>query len=70
MSDESKKLFRAELESRFGKVWDTTELQEDFTVLGFAWGCAIVENHAGVKGTLEFTHSPRFYYSFVADRGR
>ena len=59
---------RTELESKFGKVWDTAELQEDFKVKGFCYGCVIVERKSDKKlGTLEFTHMPRFYYNFMED---
>jgi hypothetical protein len=35
--------------------WTTSELTEEFTVLGFAYGLCIVERKAdGVRGTLTF----------------
>ena len=56
---------RAELESKHGQVWDTTELQNDFEVLGFAAPFVIVRRRAdGVRGSLMFQHSPRLYHSF------
>ena len=56
---------RAELESQFGQVWDTTQLQNDFEVLGFAAPIVIVKRQSdGVRGSLMFQNSPRFYYSF------
>lgn len=46
--------------------WNTTELQEDFEVLGFGYGYCIVKQKAtGEKGTLDFEHAPRRYYNFV-----
>jgi hypothetical protein len=48
------------------KGWNTTELQEDFEVLGFMWGlCAVRRKADGVKGTLDFDHAPRRYYNFL-----
>ncbi len=58
---------REALESKHGQVWDTAELQEDFTVLAFMAPLVIVENSTGAKGSLEFQASPRFYYNFQAD---
>jgi hypothetical protein len=49
--------------------WTTEELQRDFTVLSFAAPFVVVRRKAdGVHGSMEFTHSPRFYFNFVADR--
>jgi hypothetical protein len=56
---------RAELEAQHGQVWDTSQLQDDFQVLGFAAPFVIVKRKSdGVKGSLMFQHNPRFYYSF------
>jgi len=56
---------RAALEAKYGQVWDTTEVQCDFTVNGFmAPFISIVRKSDGVKGTLVFQHSPRFYWGF------
>ena len=58
---------REELEEQHGQVWNTKELQQDFTVQGFASPCVVVIRKSdGVKGTLEFIHQPRFYFDFVA----
>jgi len=60
---------REELEEQYGQAWDTTELQEDFTVLQFAAPFVIVERKSdGAHGSLVFQHHPRFYYDFsIAD---
>jgi hypothetical protein len=56
---------RAELESKYGQVWDTGQLQDDFQVLGFAAPFVIVRRRSdGVKGSLMFQNDPRYYYSF------
>ena len=57
---------REELEEQHGQVWNTKELQQDFTVQGFASPCVVVIRKSdGTKGTLEFIHQPRFYFDFV-----
>jgi hypothetical protein len=56
---------RETLEAEYGQVWDTQELGRDFEVEGFMAPFVIVKRKAdGVKGSLEFQHSPRFYYNF------
>lgn len=49
--------------------WNTQELQRDFDVIGFAAPFVVVRRKSdGVKGSLEFTHSPRIYFNFVEDK--
>ena len=56
---------RESLERAYGQVWDTDELAQDFEVEGFAAPFVVVIRKAdGVKGSLQFQHSPRFYYAF------
>jgi len=56
---------RAELESKHGQVWNTKELQEDYIVQGFAAPFVLVTRKSdGVKGSLLFSHNPRFYFKF------
>lgn len=48
-----------------GQTWDTTQLQEDFEVIGFSAPYVLVKRRSsGVKGALEFTHNPRVYWNF------
>lgn len=72
---------RAALEATYGadNVWDTDQLSERFEVIGFmapfavvrerttgaAAAHAVVKDGLGRKGTVEFQHSPRFYYNFI-----
>lgn len=57
---------RADLEAKYGQVWTTQEMQVDFSVDGFLAPFVVVTNNAtGKKGTLTFSHSPRFYYDFT-----
>jgi hypothetical protein len=59
---------RAELLKRYPKVWDTSEMQNEFTALGFMAPFVVVQRKSdGKKGSLEFQHSPRFYFNFVLD---
>ena len=56
---------RPDLEAKHGQVWDTDQLKNDFQVLGFAAPLVIVRRRSdGVRGSLMFQNSPRFYYSF------
>jgi hypothetical protein len=58
---------RAVLEAAHGDVWDTEQLSQDFEVIGFMAPLVVVRRRAdGVKGSLQFQHSPRFYFGFVA----
>lgn len=56
---------RLDLETRYGQVWNTNELTEDFEVLGFTAPFVMVRRKSSNKrGSLMFQHSPRFYFSF------
>jgi hypothetical protein len=51
-----------------GDVWSTEALKNDFEVLGFMAPLVIVKRRSdGVKGSLEFTHRPRWYFNWKAD---
>lgn len=56
---------REALEAQHGKVWDTSELSAEFEVTGFLAPFVSARRKAdGVKGSLMFQHSPRFYFGF------
>ena len=56
---------RADLEARFGQVWDTDQLTTDFSVIGFMAPLVVVRRRSdGQKGSLEFQGRPRFYFNF------
>lgn len=60
---------REALEAKHGKVWDTEEMKRDFQALGFAAPYVIVQRRSdGVRGSLKFQASPRFYFGFQADQ--
>lgn len=48
--------------------YDTQQMSALFTVHSFLAPFVVVTRRSdGVKGTLEFTHHPRWYFNFVAD---
>jgi hypothetical protein len=50
------------------KRWDTDALRKEFEVLMFAAPFVVVRRLAdGVRGTMMFTHNPRFYFNFIPD---
>jgi hypothetical protein len=56
---------REALELEHGQVWDTQQLAQDFQVIGYLAPLVVVRRKAdGVKGSLEFQHTPRFYFRF------
>lgn len=60
---------REALEARYGKVWTTQELADQFQILGFlAPICVVKRRTDGVKGSVEFQHCPRFYFNFQEDK--
>lgn len=63
--DEAKRY--VQLVEKWGEnnVFDTDELTENFSVKGFMAPFVVVQRKSdGVKGTLTFTHMPRFYFDF------
>ena len=59
---------RESLEEKYGQVWDTQELTQDFTVEGFLAPFVVVRRKCdGQVGSLEFQHEPRFYFNFIPD---
>ena len=60
---------RQATEAKYGQVWNTQELSADFEVIGFAAPLIVVNRKSdGVKGSLMFQHSPRYYFSFAPDK--
>jgi hypothetical protein len=59
---------REALEARYGQVWDTRQLAEQYEVIGFLAPFVVVRRKAdGVKGSLEFQHHPRLFFNFAPD---
>ena len=64
---DSPDLERERLKLKYGKVWDTKEVQEDFEISGFmAPFVSCTRRKDGKKGALAFQHLPRFYFSFTS----
>ena len=60
---------RKRLEAEYGQVWDAHQLSQDFEILGFMAPYVVVRRRLdGRKSSLEFQHSPRFYFNFVLDQ--
>lgn len=58
-------LTREALEAKHGKVWSTDEMMEEFEAIGFMSPYVVVRMRStGEKGSLEFSHSPRFYFNW------
>ena len=68
MDQSTKTLERVRLTAIHGQVYDTEELRKEFKVVGFlAPYVTVIRQIDGVKGMMEFTHMPRFYFAFHAD---
>ena len=62
---------RKRLEAQYGQVWDMAQLPQEFEVIGFAAPFIVVMRKSDRrKGSLEFQHSPRFYFNFALDSPR
>jgi hypothetical protein len=60
---------RQRLEAMHGKVYGPLELAAEFEVLGFLAPYVVVQRRAdGIRGSLEFSHSPRLYFAFSPDQ--
>lgn len=59
---------REALEAEYGQVWSTDEMRADFEPLGFQAPYIVVRRRAdGVRGSMMFKHSPRFYFAFLPE---
>jgi hypothetical protein len=60
---------RAELEERYGDVWDVEQMRLRYEVIGFAAPLVVVRDRkSGKLGSLEFQGSPRFYFNWQEDK--
>ena len=63
--DAEKEATRLFLEAQYGEVLTTAQMQEKYEVEGFGGGLCVVRRKSdGARGSLDFTHMPRFYHSF------
>lgn len=76
MTDPTEDIRRAMIETgqperdlkRAPQTWSTQEMQRDFEVLGFQAPFVVVRRRSdGQRGSLEFRHSPRVYFSWTPD---
>ena len=59
---------REAIEAQHGQVWDTSELQTEFEAIGFLAPFIVVRRRSdGVRGSLMFQATPRFYFSFTPE---
>lgn len=57
---------RADLEARYGRIWSTSELTQDFEIISFLSPFVFVNNKiTGKQGSLCFQDLPRFYFDFM-----
>ena len=57
---------KAELEKDYSDVMNTAEMTAKYKVLSFsAPFVSVIREEDNVRGSLEFTHMPRFYFNFV-----
>lgn len=60
---------REDLENKYGQVWDTNQLSEEFQAIGFMAPLIVVRRKSdGLKGSLEFQHAPRLYFNWQPHR--
>lgn len=59
---------RRKLEAKYGEVMTTSEMQEQYTVEGFLAPFVVCRRKAdGKRGTLMFSHQPRYYFGWQED---
>ena len=59
---------REKLQQVHGPVWNTSQFQRDFEVLGFLAPYVMVRRKEdGRLGSVEFQASPRYYFNFEED---
>ncbi len=57
---------RAKLESEYDEVLSGDEMAAKYTVSGFGMGLCVVRRKSdNQRGSLDFTHMPRFYFNFI-----
>lgn len=59
---------RAKLEEKYGEVMTTSQMQELYSVEGFFSPFVVCRRKSdGKRGTLMFSHAPRYYFSWQED---
>jgi hypothetical protein len=76
-NDDTEQLRRLMLESGMPQAdlatakerWGPQEVGQHFEIVGFmAPFCVAIRKSDGKRGSLEFTHHPRWYFNFVEDK--
>ena len=76
MTDETEEVRRLMLETGIPQAnlayakerWDHDQVRDHFEIVGFmAPFCVAIRKVDGKRGSLEFTHHPRWYFNFVED---
>ena len=63
--EDSTAAMKARLSANYKDMMTTDEVRANFEVLSFMAPFVMVKRKSdGVKGTLQFTHMPRFYFDF------
>lgn len=58
-------LSRAELEAKHGRVWNTRELAQEFTITSIIAPHVVVRRKADdVVGKMAYQNNPRYYHTF------
>ena len=56
---------REALTERYGQVWDTEEMRQDFEPVGFRAPYLVARKRSdGALGSLQFQHDPRYYFNW------
>ena len=65
INEEAQTSSEDQLREKYGQLWNTKQLQEDYEVHGFmAPFIKVTRKSDNVDGLLMFSHHPRWYHSF------
>lgn len=68
ITSENPEIERKRLAEKYGQVWNTAEVANDFEIEGFMAPFIIAKNKkTGKRGSLMFQHCPRFYFCWQED---
>jgi hypothetical protein len=66
----SEPIDRKALEAKFGKVWTSQELEQEFIVTAFIGSTVVVRRKADdLVGTLQFSNRPHLFFNFQPQKG-
>ena len=68
IESQEEQIARLALEQRHSEVLNTEQATEKYQFLSFSAPYVIaIEKTTGIKGSLAFTHMPRFYYNWTPE---